>query len=64
MNVNKIRKLISKRTKFKIPIFYGGSVNKKNISALKNVSGINGYLVGSASQNTKKFIDIIKKTIN
>ena len=64
INVNKIRKLISKRTKFKLPILYGGSVNKKNISTLKNVSGINGYLIGSASQNVKKFIDIIKKTIN
>ena len=60
----RIRKIITKRTKFKLPILYGGSVNKKNISTLKNVSGINGYLIGSASQSTKKFIDIIKKTIN
>ena len=64
MNVDKISKLISNRAKFKLPILYGGSVNKKNISTLKNVSGINGYLIGSASQSTKKFIDIIKKTIN
>ena len=64
MNVRKIRKLMSKRTKFKLPILYGGSVNSKNVSTLKNIIGISGFLVGSASQNTKKFIDIIKKTIN
>ena len=64
MNVRKIIKLISKRTKIKLPILYGGSVNSKNISSLKNIIGISGFLVGSASQSTKKFIDIIKKTIN
>ena len=64
MNINKIRKIITKRTKFKLPILYGGSVNNKNISNLKNIIGISGFLVGSASQSTKKFIDIIKKTIN
>ena len=63
-NVRKIIKLISKRTKIKLPILYGGSVNSNNISSLKNIIGINGFLVGSASQSTKKFIDIIKKTIN
>jgi len=63
-NVKKISKLISKKTKFKLPILYGGSVNDKNINSLKNIGGINGFLVGSASQSSKKFIDIIKKTIN
>ena len=64
INVSKIRKLLSKRTKYKLPILYGGSVSSKNINSLKNISGIDGFLVGSASQNSKKFIDIIKKTIN
>ena len=63
-NITKIRKLISKKTKIELPILYGGSVNNKNINNLKNISGIKGFLVGSASQKTKKFIDIIKKTIN
>tara|TARA_B100001123_G_scaffold22686_1_gene24744 strand:- start:308 stop:1054 length:747 start_codon:yes stop_codon:yes gene_type:complete len=63
-NVSTIRKLISKKTKKKLPILYGGSVNSKNISGLKNITGISGFLVGSASQSSKKFIDIIKKTIN
>ena len=49
----------------KIPkVIYGGSVNSKNISYLKNVKGVDGFLVGSASQNQNKFVDIIKKSIN
>ena len=45
-------------------IIYGGSVNPKNITELKKISLINGFLIGGASQNSKNFIDIIKKTIN
>ncbi len=45
-------------------ILYGGSVNINNIDKLKIITGIDGFLVGGASQNSKKFIDIIKKTIN
>ena len=63
-NISKIKKIISKKTKYKLPVLYGGSVNNKNITNLKNIIGIKGFLVGSASQNSKKFIDIIKKTIN
>ena len=63
-NVGKIKKLIAQKTKIKLPILYGGSVNNKNINNLKNISGIKGFLVGSASQSSKKFVDIIKKTIN
>ena len=45
-------------------ILYGGSVNPKNISTLKLIKNIDGFLIGGASQNSKKFIDIIKKTYN
>ena len=64
LNIHKIKKLISDKTKKKLPILYGGSVNNKNISNLKKIIGIKGFLVGSASQSSKKFVDIIKKTIN
>ena len=47
-----------------LKILYGGSVNSNNIDKLKIIAGIDGFLVGGASQNSKKFIDIIKKTIN
>ena len=43
-------------------IFYGGSVNSQNIKNLKEIDNIDGFLIGGSSQNTKKFIDIVKKT--
>jgi triosephosphate isomerase len=45
-------------------VLYGGSVNNKNIAQLKDINVIDGFLIGGASQNSKKFIDIIKKTFN
>ena len=45
-------------------ILYGGSVSSNNVEKLKIITDIDGFLVGGASQNSKKFIDIIKKTIN
>ena len=60
-----IKNFIKKKfKKQKIKIIYGGSVNNKNIKDLKKINEINGFLIGGASQNSKKFIDIIKKTIN
>ena len=48
----------------KVKILYGGSVNQKNIKQLKIIDNLDGFLVGGASQDSKKFIDIIKKTYN
>ena len=45
-------------------ILYGGSVSGNNIAQLKDINNLDGFLVGGASQNSKKFIDIIKKTFN
>ena len=60
-----IRNFINKNYKIKNPrILYGGSVNPDNIVSLSKIPFINGFLVGGASQDSKKFIDIIKKTIN
>ncbi len=61
---NSIAFIKSKFGKKSPKILYGGSVNGNNIDKLKIITGINGFLVGSASQNSKKFIDIIKKSIN
>ena len=47
-----------------LKVLYGGSVNPKNIKELKNITNLDGFLVGGASQDSKKFIDIIKKTYN
>ena len=60
-----IRNFIIKNYKIKNPrILYGGSVNPDNIVSLNKIPFINGFLVGGASLDSKKFIDIIKKTIN
>ena len=45
-------------------VLYGGSVNPKNIRDLKSIKIIDGFLIGGASQEAKKFIDIIQKTYN
>ena len=41
-------------------VLYGGSVNDKNIRMFSSISEIDGFLVGGASQSSKKFIDIVK----
>ena len=46
--------------KHSIKIIYGGSVNAENIGKLISIQGINGFLIGGASQTGKKFIDILK----
>ncbi len=56
---------IKKKFKGKSPrILYGGSVNPENIRNLKKITSLDGFLIGGASQNPKKFIDIVKKTYN
>jgi len=42
----------------KIKILYGGSVNNVNAASILNLPDVNGALVGGASLNSKKFIDI------
>ena len=54
---------IKSKFKGKIPkVLYGGSVNPQNIKELKKINNIDGFLIGGASQNVNKFIDIVKKT--
>ena len=42
-------------------VVYGGSVNSSNIYAFSSIDDIDGFLIGSASLSSKKFIDIIRK---
>ena len=59
-----IKNIILKHYNFKKPIIlYGGSVNPKNIRLLNQIHDIKGFLIGGASRDPKKFIDIIKKSI-
>ena len=41
-------------------VLYGGSVDPSNIDQFKDVTVIDGFLIGGASKSFKKFIDIIK----
>ena len=41
-------------------VLYGGSVNSNNIRLFRSIPYIDGFLIGGASQSSKKFIDIIK----
>ena len=62
--IKKIKIFVTKEKKFKNSKFlYGGSVNQKNVVDLIKIKGLDGFLIGGASQNTNKFIDIVKKTI-
>ena len=61
--LEKIIRYIKGQFKGKPPkVLYGGSVNPKNINDLKKINNLDGFLIGSASHNAKKFIDIVKKT--
>ena len=64
-NIRNIKKILnSLKNSKKIKILYGGSVNPQNAKYLAKISEINGFIIGGASINAKKFIDIIKKSIN
>ena len=63
MDLLKTIRFIKSKFKGKIPkVLYGGSVNPQNIKNLKEINNIDGFLIGGASQNANKFIDIVKKT--
>ena len=64
-HIVQIAKFLTDKMKFKNPKdLYGGSVSPKNISILKKITNLDGFLIGGASQNSDKLIDIIKKTFN
>ena len=43
-----------------VPILYGGSVNPNNAKELIDVDNVNGFLIGGASLDVEKFVDIVK----
>ena len=44
----------------KIPIIYGGSVNRDSVKELVNIENLGGILVGNASLDPKHFLDLIE----
>ena len=64
-NILFIKKFLKQNFKYKSSrVLYGGSVSPKNVKDLNEINQIDGFLIGGASQNPNKFIDIIKKTFN
>ncbi len=60
-----IKNNLIKKFRLKNPkVLYGGSVNPENVKNFKEINIIDGFLVGGASQDPKKFVDIVKKTFN
>ena len=57
---NSLENLYSKEQADLVPILYGGSVNSNNAEELINVKSVNGFLIGGASLDVEKFVDIIK----
>ena len=55
-----IKKVLKKIFKNSPPVLYGGSVDNNNIREFKEIKEIDGFLIGGASKNPKKFIDIIR----
>jgi len=58
-----IKKILSDRfgtEASKIKIIYGGSVNEKDSLSFLGNGGVDGLLVGKASLNAEKFVEIIK----
>ena len=55
-----IEKLFSKEFSNKTRILYGGSVNPGNVKDLMAIEDVDGALVGGASLDPEKFINIIK----
>jgi len=55
---SEIKKIFKKDSYPKI--LYGGSVNDSNIRLFSSIPDIDGFLIGGASQSSKKFIDIVK----
>ncbi len=64
-NIAYIKKVLEENIKkVGVCVLYGGSVNPQNAKELLNGKSVDGALVGGASLNAKKFIDIGKNLAN
>jgi len=59
-----LRKILSEllpgKSALKIPVLYGGSVEPENIRSLAGGSGVDGFLVGHASVDPRRFTDLLR----
>ena len=59
--INYIKRIILNMYGKDIKVIYGGSINEKNINDFNEIKELAGFLVGSASINSNRFIEIINK---
>ncbi|BDX52613.1 triose-phosphate isomerase family protein [Metamycoplasma equirhinis] len=57
-HIQEVVDLIHKITNKNVPILYGGSVCHESINDLLKVNNLSGFLVGGASLNPEKFINL------
>lgn len=60
----KIKKYLNDNGFENVLVLYGGSVSDENIETLLNINEIDGFLVGAASNDYKKTINMCEKIIN
>lgn len=62
--VDYIKDIVKKQFKYDdIKVLYGGSVNKNNISKIKEVENLSGLLIGGSAENPNDFIKIIEEVV-
>lgn len=59
-----IKKYVEENDIKNVHILYGGSVNNENIDTLLEISNVDGFLVGGASCDSNKTIDLCEKIMN
>ena len=56
--INYLKEYLMQNFSLNIPILYGGSVSKENSSAIIDIKGVDGFLIGTSSLDVNEFYDI------
>ena len=56
-----IKNYINENYHINLKVIYGGSVNLDNILELNKINNLDGYLIGGATLNPNKFLELIDK---
>lgn len=59
--INNLKLYLKNNYNLNLLVLYGGSVNLDNIEELEKNTFIDGYLIGGASLNPNKFLELIKR---
>lgn len=60
--INFIKKITKNYKINDIIVLYGGSIDENNLKSIKNIKGLDGYLIGNSSLNIKEFLELIEVT--